>query len=159
MEQPVVGISWSEAVAFCLWISSVTSEGIMLPTEDQWQYAAQGDDGRIYPWGNNWDCERCNNSVYRCYSNVTTSVTCYEGKDKGDSPFDVVDMVGNVCEWCLTDYDKKTNDVESNAEYHVMRGGFWGFDNAKLLRCDFRNAGIPDERINSVGFRLARLPG
>ena len=51
-QHPVVGVSWYEAVAFCLWLSDVTGERIMLPTEDQWQYAAQGDDGRTYPWGN-----------------------------------------------------------------------------------------------------------
>ncbi|HLV33558.1 MAG TPA: SUMF1/EgtB/PvdO family nonheme iron enzyme, partial [Spirillospora sp.] len=78
-EQPIVGVSWYEAVAFCLWLSEATGEKIMLPTEDQWQYAAQGDDGRAYPWGNDWDCKRCNNSVEPCDSNVTTPVTQYEG--------------------------------------------------------------------------------
>ena len=67
-EQPVVGVSWYEAVAFCLWLSDLTGEQIMLPTEDQWQRAAQGDDGRVYPWGDEWDCHRCNNSVDPCDS-------------------------------------------------------------------------------------------
>ena len=53
-DQPVVGVSWYEAVAYCLWLSEQTGQKIMLPTEEQWQYAAQGDDGREYPWGNEW---------------------------------------------------------------------------------------------------------
>jgi formylglycine-generating enzyme required for sulfatase activity len=59
-DQPVVGVSWYEAVAFCRWLSDVTGEAITLPTEQQWQRAAQGDDGREYPWGNTWDKSRCN---------------------------------------------------------------------------------------------------
>jgi hypothetical protein len=56
MEYPVVGVSWFEAVAFCRWLREVTDdETVVLPTEQQWQRAAQGDDERIYPWGNDWD--------------------------------------------------------------------------------------------------------
>lgn len=136
-EQPVVGVSWFEAVAFCLWLSEATGEKIMLPTEEQWQYAAQGDDGRTYPWGKDWDCKRCNNSVKPCDSNVTTPVTQYEGKHKGDSPFGVVDMAGNVTEWCLTDYDNKTNDFNSNAKNRVLRGGSWFNSNSDYFHCDY----------------------
>lgn len=59
-EQPVVGVSWYEAVAFCLWMSDITGEKIMLSTEQQWQRAAQGNDDRIYPWGNQFDKSRAN---------------------------------------------------------------------------------------------------
>jgi len=155
-DQPMVGVSWFEAVAFCLWLSDVTGEKIMLPTEDQWQYAAQGDDGRTYPWGNDWDCKRCNNSVKPCDSNVTTPVTQYEGKNKGDSFFGAVDMAGNVWEWCLTDYDNKTNDVNSSAENRVLRGGSWGYFNSVGFRCDYRSWLTPFYRNLSRGFRLAR---
>src|SRR5690606_10002958 len=72
-EQPVCGISWYEAVAFCLWLTEVTGESIMLPTEAQWQRAAQGDDERAFPWGNHWDCTRCTNSVSPCERQITTS--------------------------------------------------------------------------------------
>lgn len=142
-EQPVVGVSWFEAVAFCLWLSDVTGKNIMLPTEDQWQYAAQGDDGRTYPWGNDWDCKRCNNSVKPCDSHVTTPVTQYEGRRKGDSPFGVVDMAGNVWEWCLTDYDNKTNDVNRSANTRVLRGGSWFVKNTDYFRCDYRGRNAP----------------
>jgi formylglycine-generating enzyme required for sulfatase activity len=146
-------VSWYEAVAFCLWLSEATGEKIMLPTEDQWQYAAQGDDGRAYPWGNDWDCKRCNNSVKPCASNVTKPVRHYEGK--GDSPFGVVDMAGNVWEWCLTDYNKKTNDINSIANKRVLRGGSWSRYNSDFLRCDYRGRNFPSHWGCHWGFRLA----
>ncbi|MBN2471217.1 MAG: SUMF1/EgtB/PvdO family nonheme iron enzyme [Anaerolineae bacterium] len=155
-EQPVVGVSWYEAVAFCLWLSDVTGEKIMLPAEAQWQYAAQGDDGRAYPWGNDWDCKRCNTSVEPCKSTGTTPVTQYEGKHKGDSPFGVVDMAGNVWEWCLTDYNNQTNDVNIGAERRVLRGGSWNNLNSAGFRCAFRNWYAPNDGHYLRGFRLAR---
>jgi len=154
-EQSVVGVSWYEAIAFCLWLSQTTGEKITLPTEDQWQYAAQGDDGRIYPWGKDWDCKRCNNSVNPCGSDVTTPVRQYEGK--GDSPFGVVDMSGNVWEWCLTDYNNKTNDVNSTANSRVLRGGSWNFNFTDYFRCDFRLWYGPYNWFVSIGFRVSRF--
>ena len=131
--QPVVGVSWFEAVAFCLWLSDTTGEKIMLPTEDQWQYAAQGDDGRTYPWGNDWDGSLCQNRVGDNNPDRTSPVTQYEGK--GDSPFGVVDMAGNVWEWCLTDYNEKTNDFNSPANRRVLRGGSWRHGGTDGFRC------------------------
>jgi formylglycine-generating enzyme required for sulfatase activity len=153
-EQPVVGVSWYEAVAFCLWLSDVTNEKIMLPTEDQWQYAVQGDDGRDYPWGKKWNGDLCNNNVDSKGIRKTTPVTQYEGK--GDSPFGVVDMAGNVWEWCLTDYNEKTNDVNSNANRRVLRGGSWYGLNADGFRCDYRSWFYPFSRNYNWGFRASR---
>ncbi|GAB1420851.1 hypothetical protein MASR2M15_09760 [Anaerolineales bacterium] len=154
-QQPVVGVSWYECVAFCLWLSDLTGEKIMLPTEAHWQYAAQGDDGRDYPWGNNWDASRCNNNVDKKGLGKTTSVTHYEGKSKGDSPFGVVDMVGNVWEWCLTDYTNQTNDLNSETQRRVLRGGSWFYLNTGFFRCDFRFWYIPYNGSGN-GFRCAR---
>ncbi|MDQ7023987.1 MAG: SUMF1/EgtB/PvdO family nonheme iron enzyme [Anaerolineae bacterium] len=152
--QPVVGVSWFEAVAFCLWLSDITDEKIMLPTEEQWQYAAQGDDGRAFPWGKQWNRDLCNNNVDKKGIGKTTAVMQYEGK--GDSPFGVVDMSGNVWEWCLTDYKKKTNDINSDANRRVLRGGSWGDGNAGGFRCDCRLFWYPRGRNDGVGFRLSR---
>jgi len=153
-DQPVVGVSWFESVAFCLWLSGVTGEKIMLPTEKQWQYAAQGDDNHIFPWGNQWDCERCNNSVKPCHHEGTTPVTHYE--DTGNSPFGVVDMVGNVQEWCLTDYNRRTNDIESKAVNRTLRGGSWDDSNIPNFRCDNRDRYLPNLADRHKGFRLAK---
>jgi formylglycine-generating enzyme required for sulfatase activity len=153
-EQPVVGISWYEAVAFCLWLSDTTGEKIMLPTEEQWQYAAQGDDGRSYPWGKEWYASRCNNNVDRKGIGKTSPVRQYEGK--GDSPFGVVDMAGNVLEWCLTDYENKTNDFSRNASLYVLRGGTWYTFNTKYFLCNYRFGNHPYIRNDLYGFRLCR---
>ena len=168
-DQPVVGVSWYEAVAFCLWLSDVTGERIMLPTADQWQRAAQGDDGRIYPWGNIWDSNRCNHRVDRQAFHKATPVTQYEGTDDkplGQSPFGVVDMVGNVSEWCLTDYDKNTNDVNANSDkgiwadlssYRVLRGQGWMGNDPTWFRCAYRGKQQPANRqFFSLGFRISR---
>lgn len=147
-DYPVVGVSWYEAVAFCLWLSDMTGEQIMLPTEQQWQRAAQGDTSRAYPWGEKFDRSRCSFN-----SGGITSVTQYEGKDKGDSPFGVVDMSGNVWEWCVTDYDTGEQDIRKAAKVRVLRGGSWG-GNVFFLRADFRNGLAPDGIVIG-GFRLA----
>jgi formylglycine-generating enzyme required for sulfatase activity len=152
-EQPVVGVSWFEAVAFCQWLSDETGEHILLPTEAQWQYAAQGKDGRAYPWGNEWDAARCNHNVDNKGVGKTTPVRHYEGK--GDSPFGVVDMAGNVWEWCLTDYDKHIDDMHSRATDRVLRGGSWYYNSIHYFRCDFRLRNSPHFRSFVRGFRFA----
>ncbi len=146
---PVIGISWFEAVAFCLWLSDATGEKVALPTEQQWQRAAQGNTNRAYPWGDNFDENCCNFN-----RKGTTPVTQYEGK--GNSPFGVVDMSGNVWEWCLTDYESGEQNVNAFAIKRVLRGGSW-YSNAVLnVRSDFRDWNLPDKRSDVWGFRLVR---
>ena len=152
-EHPVVGVSWFEAVAFCQWLSETAGEKVMLATEQQWQRAAQGDKGLTYPWGSEWDGKRCNNSVKPESSNQTTPVRQYEGR--GDSPYRVVDMAGNVWEWCLTSYNDGNSEINSNVEYRVLRGGSWINYGADFFRADYRLRNDPHIRDSSGGFRLA----
>lgn len=156
-EHPVVGVSWYEAMAYCRWLSEVTGEKVILPTEAQWQRAAQGDDGRDYPWGEEWDASLCNNNVGKRGIGKTTAVTTYQGK--GDSPFGVVDMSGNVWEWCLTDYENRTDKIHIISAHRVLRGGSWDDGKSGDFRCDFREGGSPDSGgngwFNYWGFRLA----
>lgn len=153
-DYPVVGVSWYEAIAFCQWLSDATGKNILLPTEAQWQYAAQGDDNRTYPWGNNWDCKRCHNSVKPCDQNQTAPVTAYSGRDAGDSPFGVVQMSGNVWEWCLTQY-QSGSDSMNGTDVRILRGGSWDYSDADGFRCEDRGWGYPDFRGGDAGFRLA----
>ncbi len=148
-DYPVVGVSWYEAVAFCLWLSEITGEKIMLPTEQQWQRTAQGDNGLIYPWGNEWDGSRCNNNVGRGIGK-TTPVTYYEGK--GDSPFGVVDMAGNVWEWCSTMYNTGRDNLKGT-DVRVLRGGSWV--NADSFRAVDRDWFNPHNWGSNYGFRFA----
>ena len=151
-EQPVVGVSWYEAITYCQWLSEQTGQKILLPTEQQWQRAAQGDDGRDYPWGSQWDAIRCQNSVGNNRSGVTSPVTQYEGK--GDSPFGVVDMAGNMWEWCLTEYMSGSISI-NGTETRVLRGGSWGHTDSDDFRCGYRYWNHPDVRYDDGGFRLA----
>jgi formylglycine-generating enzyme required for sulfatase activity len=153
-EQPVTGISWYEAVAFCAWLSETTGERIQLPTEQQWQRAAQGDTPRDYPWGNKWDTSRMNHNFEGRGTGRTTPVRKYEGR--GDSPYGVVDMSGNVWEWCLTAYDTGSTDV-NGTDVRTLRGGSWYFKTSILFRCDHRGRSVPHDGFNNRGFRLARV--
>ena len=126
----------------------------MLPTEVQWQHAAQGDNGREYPWGNKWDSSYCQNSVGGSWGSdgSTTTVTAYEGK--GDSPFDVVDMAGNVWEWCLTQYHSGNNDL-NGINVRVLRGGSWSSSITNYFCVLFRDGDNPNVRFDNKGFRVA----
>jgi hypothetical protein len=148
---PVVGISWYEANAFCKWLSETSQEDIKLPSNLQWQRAAQGDDGRVYPWGNDWDSSSCNHNIDAKGIRCTSPVIQYE--KLGASPFGVVDMLGNILEWCITLYEP------SDTVEYILRGGSWyhnGLDqfevNSRFNR--FRDA--PSSRKPYTGFRLAR---
>jgi formylglycine-generating enzyme required for sulfatase activity len=151
LEQPVVGVSWYECVAFCHWLGDKLGERIFLPTEQQWQRAAQGDDGRTYAWGSTWDEARCNHSNNMGH---TTPVSKYEGL--GDSPFGVVDMTGNVWEWCSTAYETGSTALEGVA-IRVLRGGSWNGTQG-LLRAAGRGLGTPDFGSSYFGVRCARSP-
>lgn len=146
--QPVVGVSWYETIAFCKWFSDVSGEAILLPTEQQRQRAVQGDDGRQYPWGNDFDLARCN--TFESKIGRTTTVTQYAGK--GDSPFGVTDMAGNVWEWCLTEYESGDSDIEGSG-VRVMRGGSW-FNPPMHARADYRIWPDPNLWASIRGFRV-----
>ncbi|MCD4687273.1 MAG: formylglycine-generating enzyme family protein [Anaerolineae bacterium] len=153
-DHPVVGISWYEAVAFCQWLSEATGSNITLPTEQQWQHAAQGDDKRKYPWGNDWDSSRCNNSVSPNESQQTTSVHDYEGR--GDSPFGVVDMTGNVWEWCFSEHEIPDNlDMQRDIKRKVLRGGSWEHMGEGWYEIANRMPRYPDHRNFTIGFRCS----
>jgi formylglycine-generating enzyme required for sulfatase activity len=146
---PRTNVCWYEAVAFCQWLSTRTNLSISLPSEQQWQYAAQGADGRKYPWGDTFDTKRCNTKE----SNIgqTTPITQYEGE--GDSFFGVVDMSGNVWEWCSTDYYSGSQDIARLDPFVLQRGGSWGFDHERV-RVEARGGNQPNTRMKQHGFRV-----
>jgi len=148
---PVVGVSWYEAVALCNWLSESTGEKIILPTEGQWQHAAQGDDARHFPWGNEWDETRCNN--FKLGLRNTTSVTQFEGL--GDSPYGVTDMSGNVWEWCLTVHETGVTDLDAIG-FRILRGVSW-INTDYEVRVSERFEIHPKDVAIDVGFRLVRL--
>jgi formylglycine-generating enzyme required for sulfatase activity len=139
-------VCWYEVVAFCQWLSNQAGVTISLPSESEWQRAAQGNDDRCYPWGNDFHPRKCNTKENRLRSLV--SIRHYTANV---SPFGVCDMVGNVWEWCLNGY-KKINDGEEEI-HRVMKGGsFMTPANRSVISAtQFLN---PNYRYTSIGFRI-----
>lgn len=153
-DHPVVGVSWYEAIAFCLWLREITQEKITLPTEQQWQRAAQGNDGRDYPWGKRWNPNNCNHSVGGNRKSQIKSVRQYEGK--GDSYFKVVDMAGNAGEWFLSAYYRNWHEL-SGTDQRAVGGGPCNQTEPEDFRDDYREKSDPSVRYPSRGFRIARV--
>ncbi len=136
-EHPVVGVSYHEVEAYAAWA------GKRLPTEKEWERAARGTDGREYPWGNEFDPEKCNTKESKI--GKTTRVTRYPN---GISPVGCYDMAGNVWEWTSNWYDDEKT-------MRVLRGGSWNYYQFSA-RCADRYRTPPYIRDSSIGFRCAR---
>jgi len=100
---PVVYVSWHDADVFCQWLSRETGKTFRLPTEAEWEKAARGTDGRIYPWGNEWDETKLNSA--EAGPGDTTPVGQYS--PAGDSPYGAADMSGNAWERCADWFDRQ----------------------------------------------------
>ena len=115
-------VTWYEAMAFCAWLSQRLGYTVTLPTEVQWEKAARGTDGRIFPWGPEWQKGFANTGDIRIRR--TTPVGIFPD---GQSPYGVMDMIGNVWEWCI-DMPRKRENYEKyrcRQGSHMKRGGSW----------------------------------
>lgn len=151
---PAVVLEWADAVAYAHWA------GKRLPTEAEWEKAARGTDGRIWPWGNEWDATKLSGN------DGTGLIDGYEltapiGQfPQGVSPYGVYDMAGNLWEWVSDWYDPDYYDYAPNVnpkgpetgDGHVLKGGGWA-ENLDFTRCANRFGGNPGSLI--IGFRCA----
>jgi len=156
-KHPVVGVTYSDAVAYCAWA------GGRLPKEAEWEKAARWDGHpRVYPWGDVWDVEKCN--TYRDtnpagggdYRQQTAPVGSYPA---GASPYGCQDMAGNAWEWCAdwwVSYPGASQSHDYTNLYRVLRGGGWYYVQY-YNRCECRDTySIPDTSWCDLGFRMAR---
>jgi formylglycine-generating enzyme required for sulfatase activity len=156
---PVVNVSWDDATAYCKWLSQKTGKQYRLPTEAEWEKAARGEDGRVYPWGNNFDSKKANTNEAKIGG--TSEVGKFS--PGGDSPHACGDMAGNVWEWCFDWFSenefKFRSDITKNplgtlnGTTRVARGG--SFNSFFMhTRCATRGRYTPANSYRIIGFRI-----
>lgn len=160
---PRTRTSWFDSMAFSHWLSAelisilhyeksfniqdISTWGVRLPTEQEWQRAALGDTGWCYPWGDNLNAT-CGN-----YGNKVGQPSAVEKYPEGKSVFGVMNMVGNVWEWCLTGWNQENNDITGYTQ-RVFKGGAWNVSNPDHLRANDRGSHPPRGQLNDCGFRV-----
>ncbi len=164
---PVIGVSWYEAEAYCNWLNAQlpTDQTVRLPTEVEWEWVARGPEGRIYPWGDQWEAWRCNNKGLKIQR--TSAVGAFPGgvadwwRVIWSESEGIHDLAGNVWEWTASEYTADYAGAHRsvlNADHGgpcVLRGGSWD-DAAQWVRGAVRHSGSPHYGGGAWGFRLAR---
>jgi len=155
-KQPILNIDWKQAHLFCQWA------GKRLPTEAEWEKAARGTDGRIYPWGNDKvDCKKAH--YKKCKPKKTLTIGSLPD---GASPYGAMDMAGNAQEWTADWYKrsyyargpKKNPKGPTSGSFHLVRGGSWE-DKPQDLRTSRRVRVVFSEtEWNNYGVRCAATP-
>jgi iron(II)-dependent oxidoreductase len=169
-DNPVLDVTWGDAVAFC------THYGYRLPTEAEWEKAARGTDGRLWPWGNTWDPNILNwyygpdvpGKARELMGDCGT--TPVDSFPAGASPYGAIDMGGNVWEWCYDWFDPDYYSVSPYANpqgpagpvwlnQKVQRGGAYDYDRSYVFRCAYRYNDNVIGQTWTESFRVARSVG
>ncbi len=157
--QPVVGITWFEANAYCVWLSEVTGRAYRLPTEVEWEAAARGlpsrKVSRVYSWGNDWNPSKANSLEGRVLKPSPVGAYTASG---GIGPFEAEDQTGNVWNWTSSQYlhypfGLAKCELPGTEGARVVRGGAWNYTR-RFCRCAYRYGNVPGNFDCDVGFRL-----
>ncbi len=159
-DMPRTRVTWYESMAFCNWLTARLRASaarplpddmiVTLPSEQQWQRAAVGDLLYFYPWGMSFDRMLCNTAESK--NDQTTPVSRYLGSA---SPFDVIDLVGNVWEWGRNDWSTGSDNLHTGRERSV-RGGSW-LDSAEEAQVLNRDGYLANHSLNNLGFRVVLM--
>jgi serine/threonine protein kinase/formylglycine-generating enzyme required for sulfatase activity len=143
---PAFGVSWDDAIAYARWRTESTGRPCALPTEEQWEKAARGVDGRCFPWGDGWDATLCKNGRSRPGRPQPEPVG---GFPHDCSPYGARDLAGMVRDWCAED------SFDGDAQRRVVRGGSW-YSSGRVCRPAHRMGNAPWDVRTNVGFRIVR---
>jgi formylglycine-generating enzyme required for sulfatase activity len=165
---PMVYVSWHDALAYCRWLSEVTGKQYSLPSEAQWEKGARGTDGRIYPWGDQWEARR-----YNSREGGLGDTTPVWANPQGASPYGLLNMAGNVWEWTCSLWGSDMGQPDFRYPYNpgdgredlvavpevarVLRGGAFG-NVSWRVRCAYRHRHYPINQDVDIGFRVVVRP-
>lgn len=147
-QNPVTGVTFYEAEAYCHWLSAMKNRAARLPAEEEWEKAARGDDSRPWPWGDDFSPEKAN-TFEREAGGVLPVGSC-----PGDvSPYQLLDMAGNVQEWTSSPYRPAPDENFPDSELRVAKGGSWN-DTGFGARTSYRHVYPPGYYFPFLGFRI-----
>jgi formylglycine-generating enzyme required for sulfatase activity len=155
-EYPVVNVTWFDAIAYCDWRSRRDGVDYRLPTEEEWEYAARGTDGRRYPWGDIFNKSKSNWGE-KAGEGSPTSVKEAPNATSDVSFFQIYAMAGNVSEWTASQaklYPGGSSGKKIDSEWRIVRGGSFN-TKSTALQTHFRSGTPPRDAEPDVGFRLA----
>jgi formylglycine-generating enzyme required for sulfatase activity len=159
-DEPVVQVSWNDAMAFCRWLSDRERKNYRLPTEAEWEYACRA--GTTTRWASGDSPDRLEAFAWTPNSR---SRTTHSVGTKAPNAFGLHDMHGNVWEWCLDYYGPYGSAIEADPKgpavgaERVLRGGAWDRKKVRRTKSAYRSSVVQSARFYTYGFRVCRPTG